>query len=210
MRNYKKLTAGLISGWFIFALVAAALNVFKNNVSGIGVVVAMASGVPIAAFGIWFSASKCFRSFALSLSPRVLSLAQLWRILGLTFVLMALGGTLPKVFGLTAGLGDMLIGVTAPLVALRLATPNRRSAFIAWQLLGMADLVTAVGLGVTTSLFSSQSALMAPMTVLPLSLVPTFIVPLLFMVHIVCIAQARRWAAAGRAHASAERILARV
>jgi hypothetical protein len=31
------------------------------------------------------------------------------------------------------------------------------------------------------------------MTVLPLSLIPTFAVPLLLMLHIICIAQARQW-----------------
>jgi len=31
------------------------------------------------------------------------------------------------------------------------------------------------------------------MTVLPLSIVPTFLVPLFFIMHIIVIAQARRW-----------------
>jgi hypothetical protein len=31
------------------------------------------------------------------------------------------------------------------------------------------------------------------MTVLPLSLIPTFAVPLLFILHFICIAQALRW-----------------
>ena len=33
------------------------------------------------------------------------------------------------------------------------------------------------------------------MTVLPLSLIPTFAVPLLLILHVICIAQARQWAA---------------
>jgi hypothetical protein len=33
------------------------------------------------------------------------------------------------------------------------------------------------------------------MTVLPLSLIPAFAVPLLMMLHIICIAQARQWRA---------------
>jgi hypothetical protein len=31
------------------------------------------------------------------------------------------------------------------------------------------------------------------MTVLPLSLIPTFAVPLFLILHIICIAQARQW-----------------
>jgi hypothetical protein len=33
------------------------------------------------------------------------------------------------------------------------------------------------------------------MTVLPLSLVPTFLVPLFLIFHVICIAQARNWRA---------------
>jgi hypothetical protein len=34
---------------------------------------------------------------------------------------------------------------------------------------------------------------MGAMTVLPLSLIPTFFVPLFMMLHVICIAQARKW-----------------
>ena len=34
---------------------------------------------------------------------------------------------------------------------------------------------------------------MVAMTVLPLSLIPTFLVPLFFILHLICIAQARAW-----------------
>ena len=206
MKNYKALTVGLIGGWLVFALLASVLGLFTNNLNGIGLAVALAAGVPIAAFGMWFALSDGFRRFALSLSPRALTFVQSWRILGLVFVVLALRGTLPDVFALPAGIGDALIGATASLVALKLAVPRHRGGFIAWQLLGMADLVMAVTLGVTAPLFSSGAVSMTPMTVLPLSLVPTFIVPLLFMFHVVCIAQAWRWPANGRSRTSDHRI----
>ena len=37
---------------------------------------------------------------------------------------------------------------------------------------------------------------MVPMTVLPLSLIPTFAVPLLLILHLISIAQAKSWDAA--------------
>jgi hypothetical protein len=37
------------------------------------------------------------------------------------------------------------------------------------------------------------------MTVLPLSLIPTFLVPLFMMLHVICIAQARAWKTASQA-----------
>ena len=89
----------------------------------------------------------------------------------------------------------MTIGATATFAAWKLASPIRRNRFILWQLLGITDLVTAVGLGTTARLLSPHGASIA-MTVLPLSLIPTFLVPLFLIFHLICIAQARTWKAA--------------
>jgi hypothetical protein len=89
----------------------------------------------------------------------------------------------------------MAIGATATLVAWKLANPVDRNSFILWQLLGIADLVTAVSLGAAARRLSPHSTSMVAMTVLPLSLVPTFLVPLFLIFHLICIAQARAWEA---------------
>jgi len=102
-------------------------------------------------------------------------------------------GILPGAFALPAGWGDVAIGLTAPLVSMKLVTRSRRGAFILWQIFGMLDLVTAVGMGTLSRFVSSNQVTTAPMTVMPLSLIPTFAVPLFFILHIICIAQARRW-----------------
>jgi len=193
MKNYGKFTAGLIAAWFVFALSASALEWFKNGANRLGIAVAVAATVPIAVFALWFAASKTFRQFALSLNPQLLTLAQTWRIVGFTFVLLEARDILPAIFALPAGYGDMTIGATATLVAWKLANPAHRNSFILWQLLGIADLVTAVSLGTTARLLSPHSPSMVAMTVLPLSLVPTFLVPLFLIFHLICIAQARAW-----------------
>ena len=193
MKSYGKLTAGLVAAWFVFALSASALFWFKNDANRIGIAVAIAAVAPILVFAAWFAASKKFRRFAMSLDPQILTLAQTWRIIGFTFVLFEARGVLPAIFALPAGYGDMTIGATATLVAWKLAHPTRRYSFIIWQLLGIADLVTAVSLGTTARLLSPHSTPMVAMTVLPLSLVPTFLVPLFLIFHLICIAQARAW-----------------
>jgi hypothetical protein len=193
MKNYGKFTAGLIAAWFVFALSASALEWFKNGANRLGIGVAVAATVPIVVFALWFAASKTFRQFTLSLNPQLLTLAQTWRIVGFTFVLLEARDILPAIFALPAGYGDMTIGVTATLVAWKLANPAHRNSFILWQLLGIADLVTAVSLGTTARLLSPHSPSMVAMTVLPLSLVPTFLVPLFLIFHVICIAQARAW-----------------
>lgn len=193
--KYARLTTGLVVAWFIFSLSASALHVFKNDSARLGLSVGLAALIPIVVFSLWFAASAGFRGFAMSLNPRVLSLVHTWRIGGFTFLVLNAFGILPAVFAWPAGVGDMLIGATAPLVAWRLAQPDHRNRFMLWQALGMLDLVTAVTLGTTAGLISPHGVAMTAMTVLPLSLVPTFIVPLLLIFHIICIAQARRWPA---------------
>ena len=191
--SYGKLTAALIAAWFIFALSASALHGFENAANRVGIAVAVAAAVPILVFALWFAASEKFRQFTLSLNPQLLTLAQSWRIVGFTFVLLQAREILPAIFALPAGYGDMAIGMTATLVAWKLANPAHRNSFILWQLLGIADLVNAVSLGTTARLISPDGPSMFAMTVLPLSLVPTFLVPLFLIFHVICIAQAREW-----------------
>ena len=193
MKNYGKFITGLIMVWFILALSASALHLFQNASNRVGVAVAIASATPLVIFSLWFAASENFRQFTLSLDPAILTSAQAWRFIGFTFVLLEARGILPAIFALPAGYGDMIIGATATLVAWKLASPGHRNSFILWQLLGIADLVTAVGLGTTARLLSPHSPSMVAMTVLPLSLVPTFLVPLFLIFHVICIAQARAW-----------------
>jgi len=60
-------------------------------------------------------------------------------------------------------------------------------------LLGTLDLVVAVTLGTTVRLIDPRAVSTAVMSVLLMSLIPTFAVPLLIVLHVICIAQARRW-----------------
>jgi hypothetical protein len=51
----------------------------------------------------------------------------------------------------------------------------------------------AVTLGTTSRLITPHAVQTGVMTVLPMSLIPTFAVPLLLILHIVCIAHALQW-----------------
>ena len=191
--HYGKLSIGLIVAWFLFSLVAPVLHIYQNSWPHPPLAMGVAVLAPIVFFGAWWAASPGFRQFALSLNPRTLTLVQAWRVAGFVFIVSQAYGILPGVFAFPAGWGDVAIGATAILVAERLANPSHRNGFILWQVLGMADLVMAVGLGTTAGLIHPNGIPTSAMTVLPLSIVPTFAVPLLTILHIICIAQARRW-----------------
>ncbi len=195
MTKYAKLTTGLIGAWFIFSITASALHVFRTGPGDPPLPLGLAALTPIVVFLVWFTTSTGFRQFTMSLNPRTLTIVQSWRIAGFVFLVLAAYGMLPGIFALPAGWGDIAIGATAPLVALKLASPDHRKTFIFWQVLGISDLVNAVALGTLARVISPQGIATSAMTVLPLSVIPTFAVPLLLILHIICIAQARRWPA---------------
>jgi hypothetical protein len=198
--NYGRLSAILIVAWLALSITASKLLVFEAGSKysfAPPLPLGLAVGGPIALFAIWFAASPRFRQFALSVNPVALTIAQTWRIVGITFVVLASFGLLPNLFAQPAGWGDFAIGITAPFVAFYFARPGRKASFIAWNIAGILDLVTAVTLGVLASPTPAgilhPAVTTEPVTVLPLSLIPTFGVPLLLILHIIAIAQAARW-----------------
>jgi hypothetical protein len=199
MTKYGKITAGLVAVWFVTVLSASALHLFANGSNRLGLGVGLAALAPMIVFSLWFAASEGFRKFAFSLNPRILTSVQVGRIVGFTFVLLEARNVLPGIFAFPAGYGDMFIGVTAGFAAWKLAEPAHRGIFILWQALGILDLVTAVSLGTTAGLLDPHGPSMVAMTVLPLSLIPTFFVPLFTMLHVIYIGQARNWKTASQA-----------
>jgi hypothetical protein len=195
MSKYAKLTAGLIGAWFVFSFVAAALHVYKTGAGAPPIPLGLAALLPIVGFLVWFAASAGFRHFTMSLNPRILTMVQGWRIAGFVFLALATYGILPGLLAWPAGWGDIVIGATAFLVALKWANPDHSRAFILWQILGIADLVNAVAMGTLAGVIDPRGIPTNAMTVLPLSLIPTFAVPLFLILHVICIAQARRWPA---------------
>jgi hypothetical protein len=98
--------------------------------------------------------------------------------------MMALGH-LPALFALPAGLGDIAAGIAAPLVAFRLAQGTGRHAALWFNAFGMTDLISALTLGALTAYhLINVTPSGAPISELPLALIPTAAVPLLFALHI--------------------------
>jgi len=195
MSKYAKLSAGLLVAWLVFALVSSAVHLYVNAPNTPPIALGLAVVTPIVLFLVGFASSPGFRQFILSLSPRAVTLVQSMRIAGFVFLVLGSYKILPAYFALSAGWGDIIIGATAPIAALWLANPAHRKGFIFWQLLGIADLVNALAMGTLAGVIDPHGISTAAMTVLPMSYIPTFAVPVFFILHIICIAQARRWPA---------------
>ncbi len=112
------------------------------------------------------------------------------RILGVNFLLLHAAGRLPAPFAPLAGWGDIAAGLAAIPVAwlMRRHAQPARGLALAWNTFGLADLVTAIGLGVVSApgplhLIHAEPST-APMTALPWVLIPAFLVPLLAATHL--------------------------
>lgn len=191
MSKYVKVSVGLLAAWLVFSLSSSALHLYRNAPNTPPIAFGIAVVTPIVLFLFW--SSPGFRQFVLSLSPIALTLVQTLRTAGIVFIALATYKILPTFFAWPAGWGDIAIGVTAPFAALWLANPKHRRGFIFWQVLGIYDLVQAVALGALAGVIDPHGISTGAMTVLPMSYIPTFAVPLFFILHIICIAQARRW-----------------
>ena len=144
----------------------------------------------------WRGASSSLPSLRrLLTNQRNLILLNLWRLVGMVFLLLMADRQMPALWALPAGIGDVIVGATAPWIARRVETPQGRRQAILFNLFGMADLVVAVGLGIMTSPGPAQVFHTTPTSELatrfPLALVPTFLVPLAFVLHVVSVWQLR-------------------
>ncbi len=123
-----------------------------------------------------------------------LELPHSFRVLeGSAFLLIMGLGHLPALFSLPAGLGDITAGIAAPLVALKLAQGTGRRAAKWFTAFGMTDLVVALTLGAITGFqLVNTTPSGAPISALPLALIPTAAVPLLLALHITSVLTMRR------------------
>jgi hypothetical protein len=124
-----------------------------------------------------------------------LAVLQTFRVVGVVFLVAWWRGALPGGFALPAGLGDVTVGITAPFVAAAVAARKTyaRSLFVAWNVFGMADLVSAVTLGVAHSRgvlgFIHAPVSTNALAAYPFGLIPTFAVPLALILHAVGLAR---------------------
>jgi hypothetical protein len=182
--------ATISAGWFAAALGAGAVGAFRTTPGAPPVAIGLAAAVPPLATITLAVGSPRFRAWARSLDLRFLTLLQTWRTAGLAFLALAAVHALPGGFATPAGIGDVAVGLTAPLVASFVVGRSDR-LYLTWTALGIADLVAAVTLGVLYS--NSPAGLLREeidtdlMATLPMSLIPTFGVPLTLVAHILAL-----------------------
>ena len=131
----------------------------------------------------------------LAIPMPALILTHVLRILAVQFLLLWSAGRLTAPFAPLAGWGDIITGVTAVPVAWAVwrRAAGWRPLAVIWNLFGAADLIDAISLGVLSAPGSPLQLFAIPsepvMTTLPWVLIPGYLVPLLFMTHVLMLAQ---------------------
>jgi hypothetical protein len=183
--------------WFAVAWSAAINGVFRAGATPLPLL-PMAIFLPVLIGAPLLLLSRRVGQVLDAMPASWLVALQLYRVFGAWFLVAALRGAAPAVFGVPAGIGDMLTGLFAVPAALAVASgtaPGRKTA-IAWNLLGLADFAVAITLGLITSPGPLQLIVPDVPSIgagaYPGVLTPAFVVPSSILLHALSLRQLRR------------------
>jgi hypothetical protein len=165
------------AGWFLLALFVGETNLLAELPTAAPQLIILALTVFV--LGSYFGV-RSFRT-AIDASPlRALLAIHLTRFVGIYFLVLSARGALDSGFAIPAGYGDIAIAVGALLL---LAVPSPRWVLLLWNSLGLIDTLFVVGKA--TCLRLHDASALSAFTSLPLSFLPTMVVPLIIASHIV-------------------------
>ena len=131
------------------------------------------------------------RAWVDRLDLRALVLLHITRFVGFYFLILYRRGELPYAFAVPGGWGDIIVASLALFVCfLPMQESSRRRAITIWNVIGFVDIAMVV---ITAGRLGLQNGLqMRALTDLPLSLLPTFLVPVIITTHIIIFFRLRR------------------
>jgi len=187
--------SALLVAWFAAALALSWSGFFQGTPTRLPTI-PFGLFIPIAAGVLLFWRWPLLRRVIDVVQQSWLVGIQVYRVEGLIFLTLYAGGLLPGAFALPAGVGDAIVGLLAPVVAIAYARGSRPGLVRAWSLLGLTDLVVAVTTGFLTS--PSPVQLLAfdrpneLSSAFPLALIPVFLVPLSVLLHLASLQKLRQ------------------
>lgn len=131
------------------------------------------------------------RAWLDSLDLRALVLFHLTRFVGIYFLLLYERGQLPYDFAVRGGWGDIIVASFALLICVvPLGSALRLRVITIWNVVGFADILMVVVTAARHGLAGDRQ--LQALTVLPLSLLPTFIVPVIIATHVILFLRLKR------------------
>jgi hypothetical protein len=194
----KTFLTALMLVWFGAAYIIGSNQSLVNTQLSAFPPIAITAIIPVAGFIAAYALVPIFRRCVLMINLQTLTRFQYWRVIGFTFLPLYAFDILPGLFALPAGLGDVAIGLAAPLIIARM---NRdpdyvmSSGFVRYNLLGLLDFVSAVATsGLAAGGFAdlvANNVTTAPLDIWPLNLFPSFIVPFFIIIHFITLMKVR-------------------
>lgn len=194
----RMIIAALGGGWVGVAVFLSAAGRLAYSPDSPAPLVGILLFTPLLAVGVLALTSEKVRAALLRIPLALLIGLNVMRMVGALFLLDFLAGSLRGPFPFFAGLGDIITGVLAIPMAIGIARSGKVPArtIVGWNAFGTLDLIVAVFLGITSAAGSPLQLIHAgvgsqAMQYLPLSLVPTVLVPFYLLTHAVIAAQLR-------------------
>lgn len=193
-------SAAVLIGWFLLSIALGLAGTYEAGAKRIPTIqYGIAIPILIGAWLIWRS-PKVSRIIDVIPQPWLIGV-QLYRVLGGIFLILYATDQMPGLFAWPAGVGDIIVGLLAPIVALAYSRDASRNVSLvkAWNVFGILDLVVAVTTGFLTSpslLFTYEPPNQL-ISVFPLVLVPVYLVPLAILLHLASLVKLHRELAPG-------------
>ncbi len=185
------IAGAVLAAWAALTVVLALRGFYKPPDTRSPPPVGIQLAIALVGLALFLAISPSLRS--LLTNQKNLIRLNVWRLVGAVFLVLMLAGQMPALWALPSGIGDVIVGLAAFSVANRLDRPGGRRLAIIFNLFGLTDLVVAIGLGIMTNTGPAQVFHTTPTSELatqfPLALVPTFLVPLAFVLHFVSLWQ---------------------
>ncbi|HET6637921.1 MAG TPA: hypothetical protein VFH82_03960 [Gemmatimonadota bacterium] len=172
---------GILLAWGGAALATGAVEALLRTLVPVPLILASLVAAGLLA---WRLSAKV-RGWVRAVPPRALVALHLVRFVGAWFIVLYRRGELPFAFAVPGGWGDIAAAAGAAGLlfgAFPVRTRGRRAVLRAWNALGLLDILFAVA--TAARIFLADPDALAPLTRLPLSLLPTYFVPLIVLSHL--------------------------
>lgn len=134
---------------------------------------------------------SAFRTWIDALDIRALVSLHVTRFVGAYFLVLYQRGELPYSFAVPGGVGDIAVAIAALAILCIPMSEERRLRLISiWNVVGLVDILLVVFTAARLVLSGNQE--LRILTFLPLSLLPTFLVPLIISCHLAIFSRIRQ------------------
>jgi len=176
--NSNRVVTLVLLGWLCFAV---GLGGWFQNTSALAVAATVWTLTALVLLACW--KARTIRAWVLNIDLRWLVLLHLTRLFaGAYFLVLCQRSQLPCAFARPAGWGDIVVAALALAVVGSMRTQFAKSFLVSWNIIGLIDIVFVVSIAFRFGLKDWQS--MHALRELPLSLLPTFLVPLIIASHV--------------------------